>query len=77
MTRMQDGGSIFISARSVNRPGAVIPDEVKARLFSRSLKMPGDKGLGLYVFIMLAENLHGQVCVEDRVPGDHTKSVRC
>jgi sensor histidine kinase regulating citrate/malate metabolism len=57
-----------------DEPG--IPDEVKARLFSRSLKRPSGKGIGLYLIIMLAEDLPGKVWVEDRVPGDHTKVAR-
>jgi sensor histidine kinase regulating citrate/malate metabolism len=36
-----------------------IPDELKARLFSRSLKRPSDKDLGLYLIKMLAKDFHG------------------
>jgi signal transduction histidine kinase len=60
-----------------NGPG--IPDELKARLFTRSNKgfqRSSGKGLGLYLIKMLAEDFHGKVWVEDRVPGDHTKGAR-
>ncbi|BAI62271.1 putative histidine kinase [Methanocella paludicola SANAE] len=61
---------------TVEDDGPGIPDERKARLFSRSLKRTSGKGLGLYLIKMLAEDFHGKVWVEDRVPGDHTKGAR-
>jgi signal transduction histidine kinase len=33
-------------------------------------------GLGLYLVKSLVESYDGQVWVEDRVPGDHTKGAR-
>ncbi len=60
-----------------NGPG--IPDELKARLFTRSHKgyqRSSGKGLGLYLIRTLAEDFHGKVWVEDRVPGDYTKGAR-
>ena len=60
-----------------NGPG--IPDELKARLFSGPLSRgehPGRGGLGLYLVRRLIQSAHGQIMVEDRVPGDYTKGAR-
>jgi PAS domain S-box-containing protein len=60
-----------------NGPG--IPDEMKPRLFNRfergSTPASG-KGLRLYLVRMLIEGYGGQVGVEDRVSGDHSRGSR-
>ncbi|BAI60906.1 putative histidine kinase [Methanocella paludicola SANAE] len=63
----------------VDDDGPGIPEESKKTLFKRSLKgTPRAKGmgLGLYIVKTLVENYRGEVWVEDRVPGDHTKGAR-
>jgi signal transduction histidine kinase len=60
-----------------NGPG--IPDELKPKLFrrfQRGTTRAQGKGLGLYITKMLVERFGGKVCVEDRVPGDHTKGSK-
>ena len=60
-----------------NGPG--ISDDRKASLFDFSSairqKIVG-KGLGLYIVKTLLDDFRGNVRVEDRVPGDHTKGAR-
>lgn len=60
-----------------NGPG--IPDALKARLFNRfqrgGTKARG-RGLGLFIARSLVESIGGDIRVEDRVPGDHTKGAR-
>lgn len=60
-----------------NGPG--VPDSLKGKLFNRfqrgKTKAHG-KGLGLYLVRSLVDDFHGEVLVEDRVPGDHTKGAR-
>ena len=60
-----------------NGPG--ISDELKGKLFHRfqrgTTKAHG-KGLGLYLVRTLIEGYRGNVWVEDRVRGDHTKGAR-
>ncbi len=60
-----------------NGPG--IPDTLKEKLFTRFQRgstHANGTGLGLYLVKMLVEKFHGQVWVEDRVPGDYTKGTR-
>ncbi|CAJ35658.1 PAS domain-containing sensor histidine kinase [Methanocella arvoryzae] len=60
-----------------NGPG--IPDELKARLFRVPLSRGEHQvrgGLGLYLVGRLIESARGQIRVEDRVPGDHTKGTK-
>ncbi len=60
-----------------NGPG--IPDEKKNELFTRYTRGPTKakgSGLGLYIVKSLIETFRGQVWVEDRVSGDHTKGSR-
>jgi signal transduction histidine kinase len=56
-----------------------IPDRQKQVLFSRAQKekyMAGGSGLGLYLVKTLVEHYGGDIRVEDRVPGDHTKGAK-
>ena len=59
-----------------NGPG--VPDDMKAAIFSRvrrgATKGVGS-GLGLFLVQRLVEGMGGEVSVEDRVPGDHTKGA--
>ncbi len=64
---------------SVEDTGPGIPDERKDKIFDRSLMgltKPVSRGLGLYLVKRLVEEFEGEVWVEDRVPGDHTKGAR-
>ena len=60
-----------------NGPG--IADDIKTRIFTRfargNTKAQG-KGLGLYLVKTLIDDYHGDVWVEDRVCGDHTKGSK-
>ena len=64
---------------SIEDNGPGIPDDLKPKLFARfqrgNTKASG-KGLGLYLVKNLVESYGGEVCVEDRVTGDHTKGSR-
>jgi PAS domain S-box-containing protein len=64
---------------SIEDNGPGIPDDLKPKLFTRfqrgNTKVSG-KGLGLYLVKNLVEGYGGEVCVEDRVAGDHTKGSR-
>jgi PAS domain S-box-containing protein len=64
---------------SIEDNGPGIPDDLKPKLFTRfqrgNTKASG-KGLGLYLVKNLVEGYGGEVCVEDRVAGDHTKGSR-
>jgi PAS domain S-box-containing protein len=60
-----------------NGPG--IADDRKASLFdfSSSIRQKiAGKGLGLYIVKTLLDDFRGNIRVEDRVPGDHTKGTR-
>ncbi len=60
-----------------NGPG--IHDEKKKELFTRYTRGPTKakgSGLGLYIVKSLIETFKGQVWMEDRVSGDHTKGSR-
>lgn len=64
---------------SIEDSGPGIPDDVKHKIFRRLQR--GDTkakgmGLGLYLVKSLVESYSGQVWVEDRVPGDHTKGAK-
>jgi signal transduction histidine kinase len=64
---------------SVEDDGPGIPDDLKPKLFSRFRRGPtkaSGKGLGLYLVKNLVEGYGGEVSVEDRVAGDHTKGSR-
>ena len=64
---------------SVEDNGPGIQDELKERVFERSMrgatKVTG-QGLGLYLVRRLVEDQGGKVWVEDRVAGDRAKGAR-
>jgi PAS domain S-box-containing protein len=64
---------------SVEDDGPGIPDHLKEVIFNRMLsgeeKSKG-RGLGLYLVRSLVDSYNGQVWVEDRVPGDHTRGAK-
>jgi len=70
------GANLCRVAVEDNGPG--IPDAMKVLIFDRShnAKKLRGKGLGLYIVSTLVADFRGKVCVEDRVPGDHTKGAR-
>lgn len=73
----EDGKGYCKVIVSDNGPG--IPDEKKNELFTRYTRGPTKakgSGLGLYIVKSLIETFKGQVWVEDRVSGDHTKGSR-
>jgi signal transduction histidine kinase len=75
---VEEGGKKFCRV-AIDDNGPGIPDEVKARLFqrfSRGQTKAKGSGLGLYLVKTLVEHYGGQIRVEDRVPGDHTKGAR-
>lgn len=60
-----------------NGPG--IPDEQKMNLFADIKKVESKairRGIGLRLVKVLVQSSHGQVWVEDRVRGDHTKGAK-
>lgn len=72
-----DGTKYCSVAIEDNGPG--IPDDVKQGLFDirqRGKARVSGKGLGLYIVKTLVDDFDGQVWVENRVPGDHTKGSR-
>ena len=73
----QNGKSVYRVAVEDNGRG--VPDDKKAVIFNRlnrgDTKARGT-GLGLYIVKTLVESFGGNVSVEDRVPGDHTKGAR-
>lgn len=64
---------------TVTDTGPGIPDDLKNKIFM-DLKEIGEKtarrGFGLYLVRTLIAYYHGQVWVEDRVPGDYTKGAK-
>jgi signal transduction histidine kinase len=72
----KDGAYYEVSVED-NGPG--IPDEVKEKVFDRLVRGPTGArghGLGLYLVKTLVEGFQGNVRVEDRVKGDHSKGCR-
>lgn len=73
----QQGRSFYNVTVADNGPG--IPDDLKARIFDRSVRgytRAKGKGLGLYLVKTLVESYEGCVKVEDRVSGDYTKGCK-
>ena len=62
---------------SVADHGRGVPDELKEEIFERFNQAPKKKGtgLGLHIVRTLTARYHGQVWVEDRVEGDHSKGA--
>ena len=64
---------------SIADNGYGIPDELKQKLFNRfqrgTTKAHG-KGLGLFIVKSLAEQVGGNVVIEDRVPGDYARGAK-
>lgn len=72
-----NGGRYYRVLVEDNGPG--IPDDFKAKIFDRMLKGTNNAkgmGLGLYLVKSLVDSYGGQVWVEDRVFGDHTKGAK-
>ncbi len=60
-----------------NGPG--IPDTIKKTIFSRLMRgktTASGRGLGLFLVSKLVNRCNGQVWVEDRVHGDHSKGAK-
>jgi len=78
LTRVCEGGKEYYRI-SIEDNGPGIPEEFKDKLFTRfsrgKTKAKG-KGLGLYIVKTLVETFRGEIWVEDRVRGDHTKGAR-
>jgi signal transduction histidine kinase len=55
--------------------GKGIEEKRKKSLFERFMRGADGTGLGLSVVLALTASFHGQITVEDRVPGDHTKGT--
>lgn len=55
--------------------GRGIDEKRKKYLFQRFMRGAEGIGLGLSVVMALTASFHGQIGVEDRVPGDHTKGT--
>ena len=76
--RVKIEGQSFLRI-TVSDTGPGILDDLKKKIFM-SLKEDVEKtsrrGFGLYLVRTLIDHYHGQVWVEDRVPGDHTKGAR-
>jgi PAS domain S-box-containing protein len=75
---VEEGGKKFCRvAIEDNGPG--IPDATKEKLFKRfargATKARGS-GLGLYLVKTLVEHYGGDIHVEDRVPGDHSRGAK-
>lgn len=63
---------------SIGSNGPGIPDEVKSEFFAFHLGITQARGKALPMFIirLLTDRIRGDVEVEDRVPGDHTKGPK-
>jgi PAS domain S-box-containing protein len=64
---------------SIEDDGPGIKPDLKKRIFNRVHYEGGimrGKGLGLYLVHTLVGYFHGNISVEDRIPGDYTKGTR-
>jgi PAS domain S-box-containing protein len=78
MDVLKDKGNKYCRVM-IEDDGPGIPDDFKATIFNRTLKGTSKAkgmGLGLYLAKTLVDSYGGQVWVEDRVIGDHTKGAR-
>jgi PAS domain S-box-containing protein len=78
LERAREGGRDYCRV-VVEDDGPGIHDTLKEKVFwgfRKGNAKAGGKGLGLYLVKTLVESYGGRVCVEDRVPGDHTKGAR-
>jgi PAS domain S-box-containing protein len=73
------GGGRKFCRVTIDDNGSGIPDEVKGRLFrrfSRGETKAKGSGLGLYLVKTLVEHYGGDIRVEDRISGDHTRGAK-
>ncbi len=59
--------------------GVGIPDEIKQSIFERSVDRDRSKkgmGLGLSIVKKILSLINGEIWVEDKIPGDHTKGSK-
>ncbi len=78
MDVVKDNGSGYCRVM-IEDNGLGIPDDLKDQVFNRMRRGTTNvqgMGLGLYLVKSLVESYYGQVWVEDRVHGDHTKGAR-
>jgi signal transduction histidine kinase len=76
-TKKNDAGTYDLISIEDNGPG--IPDEQKRTVFmnfAQKKDKPTRRGFGLHLVKSLVEIFNGQVWVEDRVQGDHTKGSK-
>ena len=78
LSRTREGGrEYYRTVVEDNGPG--IPEELKAKLFTRlgrgKVRVSG-RGLGLYLVKKLVDGFGGKVWAEDRTPGDFRKGTR-
>lgn len=70
----EDGRDYCMVYMEDNGPG--MSEDLKERFFDRlnldNIRAMG-KGFGLCLIKMLVDDFHGKFCVEDCVPGDHTR----
>ncbi len=74
---LENNVKYYLVAVEDNGPG--IEDTIKTKLFqrfSRGKTNAKGSGLGLYLVKTLVESFHGNIKVEDRVPGDYSQGVR-
>ena len=78
MKEVERAGKKFYDV-SIADNGYGIPDELKQKLFNRfqrgTTKAHG-KGLGLFIVKSLAEQVGGNVVIEDRVSGDYARGAK-
>jgi signal transduction histidine kinase len=78
MDTVKENGREYCRVK-VEDDGPGIPDDFKGKIFNRMLRgstKAKGMGLGLYLVKSLVDSYGGQVWVEDRIHGDHTKGAR-